>query len=747
MLKTLLPVFALSLLLTNASQAEQTRDTRPCSAAKHDGNIFADGLGHNSFDASYRSPFGAVPTNQGSIALRFRTCRNDADSVRIRVWNTAERREIWIPMTRESDAVQDPTLGPIEFWKATVEVPSHPTLLYYFFEIRDGSHVNYYNSDNSPLARGGWGRFSVAWDDLNTYPITVYDQSFHVPDWFKGAVMYHILPDRFRNGDPTNDPANGTGFVFGKTIRKLSWNEPLCDPRGSVCPGESDNQFYGGDLEGVIQKLDYLKSLGVNVLYFNPIFLSATNHRYDTQDYMKIDPKLGDLNTFKKLVAEARSRDMKIILDGVFNHGSADSPYFDLFNRWGGTGACDSVDSPYRDWFYFPHFAMRPIDHARPGVYYYCKGQDGTPITYESWWGYYEHPVYRKNAPAIRDYFFAKGTDSVAPWWIRNGSSGWRLDVAGDVAPGEGADPTNDFWQGFRKAIKAENPDAVMIGEEWANAANWLLGHEWDSATNYRFRTLLLDWLADGCTGAGCSNDVFQDDNNNWESPNGPIAPLSETEFVRRLTAIQQDYPNEAFAAMMNPLGSHDTQRALFVLKKVSRDSEATAYKKIKLGALFQFTYPGVPVIFYGDEAGVAAEGKWYDGRWKGDPYSRAVYPWADQGLHPDQDLITHFSTLGKLRNEYAALKSGSFELISADDARHVLTYRRVLNGTDSANQVWIVLNRSAAAQRITIPASLSDGTAFTDVLNGGTFKTARHFLDVGEVPAYFGRVLVLKSR
>ncbi|HAR43694.1 MAG TPA: hypothetical protein DCS07_13855, partial [Bdellovibrionales bacterium] len=594
-------LFSLSGSLGQAGQA--TRERPPfkpipvCSMASVNDDILADGLGHNSFDPQYRSPFGAVTTEQGSVTLRFRTCLNDVTQVRIRIWNSVEKRETWLVMKRQADPkTVDPSLGPVEFWDSAVSIPNTPALLYYFFEVTDTHNTHYYIADTSPIGHGGWGRFSEHWDDYNTYGITVYSKNFHTPDWFKGSVMYQILPDRFRNGDPSNDPVTGQGFVFGKPFIKMNWDQAICDPRGPDCNGQQDNQFYGGDLQGVLDQLEYLKNLGVKILYFNPVFLSATNHRYDTQDYFKVDPKLGSMELFERLSSEAEKRDMKIILDGVFNHGSADSPYFDIFRRWGGVGACESVDSIYRSWFYFPHFAMQPVDHARPGTFFYCTGPDETLTTYEAWWSYYEHPVYRKNSPVIRDFFFTGGPDAVGPYWIRKGAGGWRLDVAGDVAPGEGVDPTNDFWQGFRTSIKAQDPDAVIIGEEWTNASPWLLGREWDSATNYRFRTLLLDWLADRCQGLGCSNGrVFQDNDNNNSSSNGPITPIDEREFDRRLRVIEQDTPPEAWHALMNPLGSHDTQRVQFLLKKISGDDATAGRRKLFLAALFQFTYPGVP--------------------------------------------------------------------------------------------------------------------------------------------------------
>jgi len=715
----------------------------PCDTAGHDNSVWASGIGHNSFDESFRSPFGAVASNQGTVTLRLRACRHDIDAARVRLWHSSKRQESWASLQWKSEA-WDPTLGPVEFWEVQIPINREPHLLFYFFEMRDGDSLAYYTQDPTPPRGGGWGRFSRTWDDQHSYQVSVYDPEFKTPNWLKGAVIYQILPDRFRNGDPTNDPVTGTGFVFEKKIRKLNWADPLCDPR-SDCPRESDNQFYGGDLAGIIDKLDYLSKQGVRLLYLNPIFLSATNHRYDTQDYFRIEPKLGNLQTFDRLVAEAKTRGVRVVLDGVFNHGSADSPYFDIYNRWGQDGACQSVSSFYRTWFYFPHMYNRPIDHATPGKYFFCKGSDGSPVTYEAWWGYFEHPIFNKWLPEVRNYFYAGGPQSVAPWWVARGTGGWRLDVAGEVTSGEGFDPRNDYWQGFRQAVKATDPEAILIGEEWGNASSWLLGHEWDSATNYRFRSILLGWLADGCVGSqGCDQGTtYWDDDNNANSSGGDLRSISETQLDSRLRAIEEETPPEAWHSLMNVLGSHDTQRVLFVLKKISYDNEALARRKLLLGTLLQFLYPGAPVILYGDEAGVKAEGKFYNGRYYDDPYARAVFPWADQGLQPDTDLQQHFRTLAQIRNTHPALLRGSFRTLQANDQDRVLIFRRDLPGADS---IIGVLNRAQGPRTVRLPLDLPEGTTVRDILNHQDFKIMQGTLDLGAVSPLWGRILEIKA-
>lgn len=747
-----LPVRCAGLLIATAAalwafRAQAAPKTHACANAALDGSVLEAGLGHNSFDLFYRSPFEAVRADESVVRLRFRTCLNDVERVKLRIWNAVERREQWLDFQKEQIA-NDPALGTVEFWKTEFQAPQNPTILYYFFEVSDKGVNRYYVDDSTLSQRGGWGRFSPHWDDLNTFQITVYDRNFRTPEWLKGAVVYQIFPDRFRNGDRSNDPETGSGFIFGKTIRKREWNEPICDPRSPECPRESDSQFYGGDLQGVINELDYLKSLGVSAVYMNPIFLSSTNHRYDTQDWFTIDPELGTHETYTRLAQEAKAHGIRLILDGVFNHGSADSPYFDIFNRWPGVGACESADSPFRGWFYFPHFQNRPVNHSKPGEpgsEYFCAGENGSQTTYEAWWGYFEHPIFNMAAPQIRNYFYAGGKDSVAPWWIRAGSSGWRLDVAGDIDQGSNS-PQNQFWEEFRSVVKNVDPEAAIVGEEWGNASPWFRGTEWDSAMNYRFRAGLLNWLSDGCfPGPGCSNDVFEDDDNNYASSSGPLRPSTESQFDLHLKGIQQDYPPEVWHSMLNLLGSHDTQRVLFVLKKTSNDDERQARAKLKLAALVQLTMPGAPMIYYGDEAGVNSSGMWYNNRWLDDPYCRGAFPWEDEGLKPDYELIKHYQKLGKIRQTDPSLRFGTYETLLTDDARRIFAFRRA----SQSNETWVVLNRGTVASSARIPAAgkLPNGTVLRDLLNGGTAVVRDGFLETGLLAPLWGGIFTTSSR
>ncbi len=716
----------------------------PCDNARLDNDVYLVGTGHDSFNPFYRSPFGAVKSSQGAIQLRFRTCRNDVHSVKVRVWDSIEAREIWYPMTKEKTE-QDPSIGAVDYWQLRLPIPAHPDILYYFFEMQDGGTKRWYVTSDRKFYVGGWGRYTAEWDPMHSYQLTVYDKDFQVTSWNKGALFYQILPERFRNGDRSNDPINGMEKVFGKPVRKMDWNQPLCDPRGQTCRHESDNQFYGGDLDGVIEKLDYLEKMGVEAIYLNPIFEAQTNHRYDTQDYYAVDKYLGYVETFKRLSSEAEKRGIKLVVDGVFNHGSADSPYFDLFNRFGQGGACQNPASPFRSWFYFPHRTKPPFDHNRPEVIMYCKDTQGhLNTTYESWDGYYEHPVYNTSNPALRQYFYS-GPNSVAKYWLKSGASGWRLDVGGELDPGYAVNPRNTYWEEFRQAVKAVNPDAAIIGEQWGNASPWLIGNEWDSVMNYRFRSAVLSWMADGCNGSGCYNGVFEDEDSNPYSDSGAIGPITESMLSLRLKGIQENYPAPSWHAMLNLLGSHDTARVMFLLKKVSNNDPMMAHRKFQFLSLFQYTYPGAPMVYYGDEVGLATDSVWYQGRWRDDPYCRAPYPWADEGLSPDTGLLSHFEKLGQLRKASPAFKDGDFDVTLIDDTRRLFGFKR----SKGNHKVWVVLNRNTAEIPLVMSLNdtIPDGTVLEDVLNGELFVVSGGRVNLGTIKGLWGRVLLPKSQ
>ncbi|MCK6520122.1 glycoside hydrolase family 13 protein [Myxococcota bacterium] len=720
----------------------------PCDGAAADGDIFWTGVLHDSFDKSYREPFGAAPAGGGVVELRLRACRRDLSVVRVRVWDAKARKESWVDLRIAAGSI-DPDLGAVEYWIGELPLPSSPTILYYFFELQDGADTDYYVDDEPLFYGGGPGEMSDTYDDTRSFQVSVYDPAFDVPDWLGEAVVYQIFPDRFRDGDPTNNPADGAGWAYGGVPNTtLAWGET---PTGD-CAGADQLRaqcFAGGDLQGVIDELDGLAALGVTALYLNPIFSAHTNHRYDTVDWFQIDEELGDLSTFTTLLTEAEARGVRVILDGVFNHGSADAPSFDLYSRWDasgaltsaagpgandGSGACESPSAATRDWYFFPATDKAAVDAS--GAKVRCDG-----VTYEAWGTYFHIPKLNPEAAGVQDLFYNKGTASVAPYWVSLGAAGWRLDVGSEIDPGLTDPDNNSFWEDTRAAVRAVSPDAVLIGEEWDDDSQLLLGGEYDSLMNYRFRAAALDWAFDACTGDGCTGgSSFADDDSQAWRESGEIDAISESQLWLRLTSIREDYPREAHDAMLNLLGSHDTARALWLLQKISGDDAAVATQKLRLLSLLQYTWPGAPMTFYGDEVGVDAASVWDGAVWRDDPTTRATYPWADLGFSPDTSLRDHFAVLGAARGRSEALRRGEVSLVLTDDAARVFAFSR----HTADETALIVLNRAAADQTLTLDVAdlFSDGELVVDALTGTAYTVVGRDLTV-TVSALSGLVLL----
>ncbi|MBQ9973396.1 MAG: DUF3459 domain-containing protein [Oscillospiraceae bacterium] len=447
---------------------------------------------------------------------------------------------------------------------------------------------------------------------LGEYQLTVYDRAEQVPGWFGEGVSYQIFPDRFfrtRIPDPT-------GLVGGRTVHADWAEEPDYRPDAK---GEVRNRdFFGGDLAGITQKLDYLKELGVETVYLCPIFEAAENHRYGTADYSRIDPMLGTNEDFATLCDELHKRGMRLMLDGVFNHTGYVSRYFNADGFYDEVGAVQSEDSPYRTWFQFKNW----------------------PKEYESWWGIYSLPAVNENDPAYRDFIFG-GTDSVVRRWLRAGADGWRLDVADELP--------DDFVHGIHTAARAEKPDAVVIGEVWEDGTTkiaydvrrrHLLGGHCDGLMNYPFRTALLNWLQGG----------------------------DGADFMAQMETLRENYPPFAFYSAMNAMGTHDTLRVLTQLgaggphRDKSKDWRAayrmTGYQRqyakslLMVGAAVLFCFPGSPTVYYGDEVGM--EG--FE-----DPFNRRTFPWGRE----DTQLLAWYRALGTLRRTSPALRRGELRWLS----------------------------------------------------------------------------------
>ncbi|GAB4526633.1 MAG: hypothetical protein Fur0018_11940 [Anaerolineales bacterium] len=774
------------LLLTVTGQHTQAA---PLAAAA-DCNIWWSQALHDTFDSNYRSPSGAV-TPGTTVRVRLRVAQSDITSARVRVWDDRTNTQTYYDMAWDGAFDTDPTT--YDWWYADIPLGAQPTALYYFFEINDApgwctADQDFYVDDDPHFYGGGQGTMSDAYDDTRSFQITVYDPAFSVPSWMQRGVVYQIFPDRFRNGDPSNNPVTGR-FSYARANGSITrshtitntantagdWNFTICDPRSTYspdCPNFYGDNFYGGDLRGVIQKVEdgYFTNLGVTVLYLNPIFRSPSNHKYDTADYMTIDPDFGTLADFQELVQKAGQRGIRVILDGVFNHTSSDSTYFDRYSRYNATGtltspggvgtddnsgACESPASPFRTWYTIPASGS-----PATGIHDRCDANDSDDPggawtqTYTAWYGYGSLPKLQANTPAVRSLIWSNGTSSVGPYWVSRGASGWRFDVGGDVDPGLTSDPANDYWEGFRSAVRTVNTETLLLGEEWGDATPWLLGNEWDSVMNYRFRSALLGWLMTGCNaGNGCAGGTqFEDNDSNTASASGAITSLTPSQFNARLLSIWEDYPPMAFKAMMNLEGSHDTNRMRFLLKKTNYDNDSTAIQRMKEWWIFSFTYPGAPTLYYGDEIGLNHDGVWSAGKWEDDPYNRAPFPWDDapgSSYTADSGLQAHARKMASIYHSYRALQDGDVQHgIVLDDANKLYGFART-NGSQAA---LIVLNRDTSAHTTSItglntaPYNLSDGTVLVDALNGGTYTVIGGAVNV-TVNSNWGVVLLEQQK
>ena len=529
-----------------------------------------------------------------------------------------------------------------DFWQATLPNTA-PNNLWYRFIVTDGADTDYY-ADNTPALDGGLGATSDEPVD-NSYALMVYAPGFASPAWARDAVIYQIFPDRFRNGRKNNDPKTGD-IRYDDPVLALPWGtlpEGYCrnySDGSTNCPWRFDTtppadsptkeqprgrDYMGGDLKGVDQSLDYLQSVGVNTIYFNPVFDAGSNHSYDTQDYYKIDPYFGTQKDWENLVKHAEQRGMRIILDGVFNHMSSDSPLFDRYGHYATVGACESLTSEYRSWFTFHDVA------AGTGT---CAGSAGPKsATYDGWFGFDSIPVINKSLPAVQQYFLT-GPNNVSSYWLNQGAGGWRMDVMGDSSF-----PTG-YWESFRTVVKGTKPDAVIISETWqkdGTLLRMLRGDRADTTMNYRLRDAVLGLLAPG----PFDSKGFAD--------SGRI--ISPSEFANRLASIREDYPDAAYYTLMNLLDSHDTERLLWTLtpaltetradKEFNAANLADGKQRVQIASLIQFTVPGAPTVYYGDEVGVTGDD---------DPDDRRTYPWPDLGGKPDNALRSHYSQLSALR-------------------------------------------------------------------------------------------------
>ncbi len=609
----------------------------------------------------------AEPGIHEKVRLRFRTARDDA-------------QEVCLISGGEALQMQKISSGEVFDYYET-EVQLTDTMFVYYFRIKSESEELCYH-------RCGVSEHPVEYYNFRIMP------GFSTPAWAKGAVMYQIFVDRFCNGDPSNDVEDGEYVYIGEPVCKVKdWNE---------FPAAMDiRRFHGGDLQGVLDKLDYLEELGVEVIYFNPLFVSPSNHKYDIQDYDYIDPhygviiedggevlpegekdntratkyqkRTGDIRNleasnrlFAKLVEEMHTRGMRVILDGVFNHCGS-------FNKWMDReriyepqpeyekGAYVSAQSPYRDFFHF--FDER--EEAWP----YNKNYDG-------WWGHDTLPKLNyEDSPTLEEYILNIGKKWVSPPY---NADGWRLDVAADL--GYSNEYNHIFWENFRKAVKSANPQALILAEHYGDPGEWLQGDEWDSVMNYDAFMEPLTWFL---TGMEKHSDERRTDL--WGNADN---------FVNTMNHFMASMLTPSLQVAMNELSNHDHSRFLtrtnHIVGRVAQLGSKAAEEGINLAVMreavaVQMTWVGAPTVYYGDEAGVCGFT---------DPDSRRTYPWGRE----NRELVEFHKEMIRIHKREKPLRTGSLKMLSWSS--NVLAYARFQEG----EQIIVVLNNSKELKEVTIP-------------------------------------------
>jgi len=540
-------------------------------------------------DIKFRDPGGAVAV-PGDLTLKIKLRRGEAKNPRVCLYLDGAS-------ATETPMVYDHATGGFDVF--IHEIKFENAGLYWYNFLVDTS---------------GGTTFTVPEHAGGGFQITAYKPNAADPDWIKGGLIYHIFVDRF-NGD--GQMRLGPGAFHRNDWGGIPYFMP--DDEGLV----RNNDFFGGNLYGIIEKLPYLKELGVTCIYLSPVFEADSNHKYDTGDFMKVDAAFGGDEALEDLCKKARKQGIGVILDGVFNHVGSNSIYFNRYNKYNSTGAYQDLNSPYRDWFTF--------------------NDDGT---YAAWWGIELLPALNKNNQQYRD--FLCGENGVIKHWMRKGISGWRLDVVDEV-PDILLDP-------LCQAMRNEKDDVYIAGEVWEDASHkiaysvrrrYFLGGQLNSVTNYPLKNAIIACIKDG--------DILR--------------------LVDTMAALCRNYPKNVLDSLMNIIGTHDTMRILSVLSgadfpegkwamshfKLSEDEIKLGKKRLKSAAALQFTLPGVPCVYYGDEAGMEGGA---------DPFNRVCYPWG----HEDEELLSWYKKLSKIRRKHGCFKDGEYKLIEARDGLFAFT-------------------------------------------------------------------------
>lgn len=622
--------------------------------------LFCDGTG------SYVNP--PEPGENESVTLRFRTARNDVDRVYL------------VSKDKEYEMGKECSRGIFDYYSIRYRLGEKP--FRYSFKILSGEDACYY------------GRCGASKELVEFYEFVIVP-GFSTPDWAKGAVMYQIYTDRFCNGDPSNDVETREYYYIGGYSTKVTdWNK---------YPAKMGvREFYGGDLQGVIDKLDYLQDLGIEVLYFNPLFVSPSNHKYDIQDYDYIDPHFGVIvddggeilpegvtdnsqatmyqkrttsrknleasnQLFIKLVEELHRRGMKIILDGVFNHCGSFNKWMDRERIYEGQegyqpGAYVSKDSPYRKYFRF----FKEEDENWP----YNHNYDG-------WWGHDTLPKLNyEDSTHLENYILYIGRKWVSPPY---NVDGWRLDVAADL--GRDNEFNHLFWKKFRRAVKSANPDALILAEHYGDPSDWLQGDEWDSVMNYDAFMEPVTWFL---TGMEKHSDEMREE-----------LLGNADNFVGSISHHMSNMLTPSLQVAMNELSNHDHSRFLTRTNQMVGRTDslgpemANEYVNkavMREAVVMQMTWPGAPTVYYGDEAGVCGFT---------DPDNRRTYPWGNE----DKELIAFHKEMIRIHKEYSALRTGSLNILHWDE--NILSYGRFLQN----EQILVIINNRSELTEVTVPA------------------------------------------
>ena len=600
---------------------------------------------HNSRELGFRTPFGAVKCGD-DITLRLHVWGAAAAEAQVvlRTWNGYE--DFYGGESRWENGTR--------VFEFSIKAPDKPCVLWYNFRVSDGNELYYVGARDRAL-RSGEGKLTK--ELPHDFRITVYDKDFKTPEGFKGSIAYQIFPDRFYRGEYPG-ACEGTAHHrrLGRRVTVKEWGEEVDYlPRA----GEkyySPQDYYLGNFRGVADKIPYLKSLGVGVVYMNPIFESAYNHRYSISDYMSVDPLLGTEEDFCAMVGALHASGIKLILDGVFSHTGDDSIYFDRYGNYGG-GAFGNKSSKYREWY---DFAPK-----------YKHG-------FRCWWDFETLPEVEELTPSYMDFI-----GKVIEKWIGLGADGWRLDVADELP--------DEFIKFLRKRLKAVAPDAILIGEVWEDAAlkkdgfgtrrEYVNGLELDGVMDYPFSDAALDFL---------------------------LNRIDSAELKAQLGAQLEGYPSDFMRAQLGLLGSHDMPRVLSILAggprknvwtreaqaawKPSAESMRLAKKKLMQASALQFAMPFMPCVYYGDEAGMTG---------LADPFCRRPYPWGNE----DGELMEHYRLITAARAGNAVFRTGNTSFASPD--RDVFAAARTGEG-----EAAVIINRGGAKKVRLDPSDFSEGEA-----------------------------------